>query len=85
MFTSSAVKWKGGDMSEYLFRTYQLIAQARKFDLRSPSCGLSHILHLCTETRALICLESSCIISRRSRFRPTRSPSGALPGPTINT
>ena len=46
MFTSSAVMWKDGDISEYLFRTYQLIAQGRKFDLRSPSCGLSYILHL---------------------------------------
>ena len=85
MFTLSAVKCKGGDMSEYVFRTYPLIAQGRKFYLRSPSCGLSHNLHLCTETRAVICLESSCLISRRSRFRTTRSPSGALPGPTTNT
>ena len=30
-------------------------------------------------------LESSWLVSRRSRFRPTRSPSGALPGPTSST
>ena len=46
MFTSSAVKWKGGDMSEYLFRTYQLIAQGRKFGPRSPSCGLRALIFL---------------------------------------
>ena len=40
MFTSSTVKWKGGDRSECLFRTYKLIAQGRKCGLRSPSCGL---------------------------------------------
>ena len=40
MFTSSTVKWKGGDRSECLFRTYKLIAQGRNCGLRSPSCGL---------------------------------------------
>ena len=82
MFTSSTVKWKGGDRFEYLFRTYELIAQGRNCGLRSPSCGLLHLLHLRTKTRALMSFESLWLLSKRSRFRPTRSLSGAFPIPT---
>ena len=40
MFTSSRVKWKGGDGSEHLSRMYELVAQGRNRGLRSNSSEL---------------------------------------------